>query len=288
MKLYCIIRALDDPVMPVWTFSKIEKACKHRGVELVVLESNKIDYSNLPRLKKGDMLYRITDDKRSLNLQSHLINPEVSSFFITHKKQYPSAESWPSVILHRRAGLPIIPTIIDLPRERALIDKYVKSLDGYPIVIKVQGGSHGVGVIRADSSDSLYSILDYLKENTRLPVALRKYIDFKSHARLIVLGNKVIDSIEYIRPAGDFRSNAGSRPKVAPKKFPAKVEKAAVKAVRTIGYEFGGVDILIDNDGKSFYIAEVNFPCNFSRSQDTTGVDIAGAMVDYLMEKAKR
>ena len=101
-----------------------------------------------------------------------------------------------------------------------------------------------------------------------------------------MLGDKVIDSIEYTANDGDFRSNEGAKPNVAPKKFTDEVEKLAVKATRALGLEFGGVDIMITNNGPK--VAEVNFPCFFPRCQQLTGTDIAGMMVDYLMEKARR
>ena len=58
----------------------------------------------------------------------------------------------------------------------------------------------------------------------------------------------------------------------------------AVKAVKTLGLETGGVDLLFDTDGKPF-LTEVNFPHDFSMTQKITGIDIAQAMVKHLMSK---
>ena len=110
---------------------------------------------------------------------------------------------------------------------------------------------------------------------------------YTAHARLIVLGDQVIDSIEYKREPNDFRSNVAKQPSVLAKKFPQHIQDAAVESVKALDLEFGGVDILIQNDGQ-FYIAEVNFPCNFSRSQLTTQTDIAGAIIDFLVAKSKK
>lgn len=52
-----------------------------------------------------------------------------------------------------------------------------------------------------------------------------------------------------------------------------------------MGWEFSGVDILID--GKNAYVSEVNFPCNFLRAQKTLKLDIALEMVKYLVAKSK-
>ena len=72
-------------------------------------------------------------------------------------------------------------------------------------------------------------------------------------------------------------------PNVQPKKFDACVEDIAVRACKALGLEFGGVDIMITDDGAK--VAEVNYPCFFPRCQMLTGTDIAGKMVEYLEKK---
>ena len=61
----------------------------------------------------------------------------------------------------------------------------------------------------------------------------------------------------------------------------------AVKAVRSLGYEFGGVDILFEEETNNPYIAEVNFPCFFPTTQRLTNIDISGKMIDFLINKSK-
>ena len=52
-----------------------------------------------------------------------------------------------------------------------------------------------------------------------------------------------------------------------------------------MGNQFGGVDILIDSNGRP-YITEMNFPCNFARAANATNIDIAGLMIDFLISKS--
>jgi len=288
MKFYCIVRSMNDRRFPKRTFALLKDACEKRNIEFVPLESQKTDFGNLSVLKPGDILYRITTDDKSRILFNHLLTPKVSSFFLDNLKRGFSTHSWNCTITHKIMGLPVIPTIIDLPRDKKILDRYVEHLGGYPIVVKVEGGSHGVGVIRADSPEALYSLTDYLHTVRGGNAALRQYIDFSAQARLIVLGDHVVGSLDYKKPKNDFRSNAGTLIKAVPQKFSPEVEAVAIKATHILGYEFGGVDILIDKDKKTFYIAEVNFPCNFSRYQDISGVDIAGLMVEHLLAKARK
>lgn len=286
MKFYCVVRSAKQSRH---TYAFLKHACEARGIEFVTLAADKIDLTNLPKLGAGDMLYRVGIDTKSSQVAAQLLGPKVASFFIDSTKGgFTKTHSWGRTITHKLRGLPIIPTIIDLPKDKETLNNYVKHLGGYPIIVKVEGGSHGVGVIRADSPEALYSLTDYLCTIPNVNAALRQYIDFSAQARLIVLGDQVVGSLDYKRPKNDFRSNAGTLIKAVPQKFPPEIEAAAVKATHVVGYEFGGVDILIDKDKKTFYIAEVNFPCNFARYQDIAGVDIAGLMVDHLLAKARK
>ena len=114
---------------------------------------------------------------------------------------------------------------------------------------------------------------------------IRQFIPVTTSARLIVLGGKVVDSIEYRAPKNDFRSNVGV-PNVKPKKFAKGIEETAIKAVDALDLEFGGVDILIHGD--KHYLTEVNCPCFFARAQNSTGTDIASLMIDYLHNKKNK
>lgn len=139
--------------------------------------------------------------------------------------------------------------------------------------------------MKVDSYGSLFSVADYIRQQ-KGRVVLKEYCSLASSARLIVLGNRVIDSIEYSANKDDFRSNEGKVPNVTPKKFDAVVEEAAIKAVDKLGLEFGGVDIMITEGGPR--IAEANNPCFFARCQLLTGVNVARQMVKYLIEKTKK
>lgn len=121
----------------------------------------------------------------------------------------------------------------------------------------------------------------FYKNNS--PFVMKEYCDVKSTASLIVLGDKVIDSIEYRANKGDFHSNEGTKPNTDVKEYDNATKELAVKATHALGLEFGEVDIMNTPDGPK--VAEVNFPCFFPRCQMLTSVDIADKMIKYLMAK---
>ncbi len=232
------------------------------------------------------MLYRVSTTKESRIIERLLIKDGVSTFYNNVGQPLRPLANPTVPLALEKFNVSIVPTIYSLPSNRDELKKYVDHLGGFPIVIKDMGGSHGVGVMRIDSLESLYSVVDVLLAKGGNYI-LRKYIDYKAHYRLIVLGEKVVGTVEYPRVEKDFRSNVGDDLQVIETKCDKNVEDIAINAVKAKYFEFGGVDILVGEDGKP-YVAEANFPCFFPRVQNATGIDISGMMVEHLTKKAQQ
>ena len=278
MKLYLITDSSQQT-----TTDLLVQACKSRDVEPVILypkTTHPLDLHPTPR----DAVYRIATFHvyGATELMQLLISQGATSFY--RDPTFIPTPGRPDDLIYAQHDVPIPQTIPYIPQDRAVLDDCVQRLGGFPIILKALGGSHGVGVMRVDSSQSLYSVADYLRQQPGRAV-MKQYCDVTSTARLIVLGDQVIDSIQYTAPAGDFRSNEGAQPNVSARQFDDDINDVAVRAVHALGLEFGGVDIMLTPDGPK--IAEVNCPCYFPRCQLLTGTDIAGQMVDYLKRKAE-
>lgn len=281
--LYLILRKGSNPT----TFDLLKKSAQERGIVVIPIYTEEFDFSQKLYLTSDDAIYKISKDKTSLLIEKYLINKEAVGFYanyLTYIRKTDDAVI--NLLIHQKLDLPIIKTIFSVTNDKRILSRYVDELSGFPLIIKSMGGQHGVGVMKVDSLDSLYSVVDYLFKQDDSFI-LRKFIDYKEHARLIVLGNKVISSIEYKCVKDDFRSNVGNKLNIISKIFSNEVEKIAVDSVCSLEYEFGGVDILIDKNNQPF-IAEVNFPCYFPRAQEYSGIDISGQMIDYLINKSRR
>lgn len=288
-KLYIIVSDVSSQPNRE-SFDLLAAAAKKQGYEVVPLESAKANFSKIPKLNNGDFLYRKSTDQTSARLEALLMNDELITFYGSQPSLVQrSRSSWSGAITLQKNGINIIPTVfhLDLNSQKTLAES-VESLGGFPVIVKSSGGAHGNGVFRFDSIESLWSarplLMEYASEEKAV---LRKYIKHDYHARLIVVGGRVVDSIEYIAPKNDFRTNNLESPKVNPRKFPPEAENLAVLATKTLNLEFAGVDLLFDEPSKQYYVAEVNFPCNFSRCQLATGVNIADILVDFLQAKRK-
>lgn len=263
------------------TTKLLTEACEEHNIKYKILDPESTNPLDVAIEKNSDAVYRIATASHygAAELEWALIFKGAKSFYRNDNSLLIKRID---AMVFEKYGVPAPKTVPYLPKDRAVLLKCVEDLGGFPIIIKSLGGSHGVGVMRVDSQQSLFSVSDYLREQGEM-IVLKEYCNVTSSARLIVLGDKVIDSIEYSAPKGDFRSNEGAVPNVAPKKFDSHIEEIAINATHALGLEFGGVDIMITED--SAKVAEVNYPCFFPRCQMLTGTDIAGQMVEYLMGK---
>ncbi len=260
----------------------LKKSCEERGVEFLVINPQTFDFTAPNPLQAGDALYRIAPSKAARVIERFLIRKDTVTLYQNNDRTFFEADN---ILLYKRHDISVPKTIPYLSNDRTFLKKAVAYVGGFPLIIKAMGGSHGVGVVRVDSLPSLFSLADVFATWPQRFV-IKQYIDNPSHARLIVLGNQVVDSIRYTAQGEDFRSNVGTKPQVTPEKFSPEIETLAVRAVTAIGTEFGGVDILLDKEGRA-YVAETNFPCYFPRAQKITGTDISGKIIDYLLKKSE-
>lgn len=282
MILHCLVYTSES----LSTSNLFRAACVELGVEYRDYAVANVVLSELPVLNAHDALYRIALGQKAHTAERMMITPECTTFYARWESAIGARGC--SYFIHRNIGLPVIPSIPYLPDTEQDLLAAIEYLGGFPLIVKVRGGSHGVGVMRVDSLQSLRSILDYLR-SIQSSILIRKYIAHRYYGRLIVLGDRVVASHITYPPAGEFRTNAGDSTKEVreARVFSEEIQQIAVRAVRSLGIETGGVDLLFDENDHP-HIAEVNFPNDFTFTQNVTGINIAQEMVKYLLEKQQR
>lgn len=262
----------------------VQAACERAGISFLAMDSLAVDYADLPRLFPGDMLFNA--GRGSIRLETLLTRPHVATFRTCGSARFTdNADTTAYCAIIEAMGLPQPRTIHRLPRDHAGLDRAVQALGGFPVVIKVVGGTMGIGVIIVESMRSLRSVADYLK-TTGDEFILRQFIPAAHVARLVVLGDEIIASLKYAVDEQDFRGlpyRMGGRQM----SFGSEVEDLAREASKAAQYEFTGVDILIDQQG-SPHVLEVNAPSNFVALEHELGVPVGDMIVTHLMGKAKR
>lgn len=160
---------------------------------------------------------------------------------------------------------------------------------GYPFIIKENFGSFGQQVYLIQNEQEL---LEKVTELGSTPHLFQELIQtsYGKDIRLNVVGEKVIASM--MRQAkDDFRANVTAGAVTIPYE-PSKEEcELAIQASQIVGTDFAGVDLLFGEDNKRL-ICEVNSNPHIRSIYECTGVNVADAMLDYviavLSKKEKR
>lgn len=260
-----------------------ENACAELGVTFLMHDIRTLDLATLPTLGTNDLLYRASTGDKATRAEKIMSNPTCASFYTNWTSVFNSRGC--SYFLHEKTDIPVIPSVPFIPESVEGIQKAVEQLGDFPVIVKVLGGSHGVGVIRVDSLPSLISLLDYLRSK-KTSILLRKYVPHRYYGRLVVVGDAVVASHITYALHEEFRTNAGedgAHTREA-RVFSPEIQNMAIRAVHMLGFETGGVDLLFDENDQP-YLAEVNFPNDFSTTQRETGIDIAKTMIEHLMKK---
>ncbi len=278
-----VFACVDDGV-PSETMRALASAAKRHDLEFHRVQSRTFDFAPERVLAAGSLLYRPAVSFVSQRVEQHLFARGVATFYrgedgVHFQHAFPT-------LLFERAGVTIPRTIPLVTADRAALRKIVDRLGGLPIVMKMLGGSGGVGVLKVDSLASLFALADYALAQGQTPM-LSAYVADATHWRVVVVGDRAVAAYPNPADADDFRTSAPvDRAAFTTQVHPA-LEREAVSATRAIGLEFAGVDVMLHASGRA-YVLEANFPCYFGHAQGDGAIDVAGAMVAHLLDKARR
>ena len=279
MRFACI----DDGV-PSETISLLRTACDERGAEFVHLDARRFEFDLDAALEPGDALYCPAVSVAAQRVEQFLATAWVASFHSHWTGAFFNPSAPP--LIFQQLGLPTPRTLPLVSADRDGLLTAVQRLGGFPVVVKLPGGSNGVGVLRADSPAALFSLADLLLAEGRNPF-LSAYVAPAIHWRVVVVGGRAVAAYRNPTQPNDFRSTASEAVEDYTANPPAELGQLALRAAEVLQTEFAGVDIL-EHDSGRLYLLEANFPCYFAQAQLAAGIDVAGAMIDHLKAKAAR
>lgn len=186
-----------------------------------------------------------------------------------------------------RSGVGIPKTVVS--RNTTDIDDLLERLGGTPVIIKLARGTHGNGVVLAETKKAAKSVLQafYLTNEDGTNVLLQEFVreSAGSDIRAFVVGSRVVASMERQSLDDDFRSNLHKGGTGKPIKLTDEERKTAIKAARAMGLNIAGVDMMRSSRGP--LVLEVNASPGFGVEQ-VTGRNVAGAIIEYVELNAKR
>lgn len=186
-----------------------------------------------------------------------------------------------------RAGVGIPKTVFS--RNSTDIDDLIEKLGGTPVIIKLARGTHGNGVVLAETKKAAKSVLQafYLSNDDGTNILLQEFVKESAGTdiRAFVVGSRVIASMQRQSLDDDFRSNLHKGGEGTKIKLTEEERKTAIKAAKAMGLNVAGVDMMRSDRGP--LVLEVNASPGFG-VEKVTGRNVASAILDYIERNAKR
>lgn len=288
----------------LYSCSRIKAACEAKGIELDILDPNRM----LLGLENGEFqIYYQAGESYDKNRPEPVLLPNYDG--ILPRFGTGSTEMGCSVLRHFEAkGIPVLnhSSAFALARDKwrtlqklaehnlpvpntnlaghlVSVKSQLNQFD-FPVISKVLNSSQGNGVMLFDSSSNAQSVLSTLNQLSQ-PYLCQQFIHESKgqDIRAFVIGNEVVAAMSRTSVTGDFRANIHQGGMAQAVKLTREEKALAVKAAQAIGLEVAGVDFI--RSEHRLFILEVNASPGLEGIEKVSKSDIAGAIVDYLINK---
>ncbi|MHA1836297.1 MAG: lysine biosynthesis protein LysX [Candidatus Odinarchaeia archaeon] len=264
---------------------------KRRGVELVQVLSDELilDASgNNHELPEADIyLQRCISAIRGLYVSAVLESKNIP-VVNTYEASRICADKTLTILTLSKAGLPTPKTYLAFTIKSGL--KVLEDKLNGTAVLKPNIGSWGRLVAILKDPQSAKSVLE---DRLMMGVLyhtfhLQEYISSepKRDIRVYVIGDKVVAGIYRYAPKGEWRTNTAGGGRAEPCAITPEIEEISLKAAEAVGGGVFGVDLMETSDG--FVVHELNHTTEYRNTVAATGIDVPGAIVDYLIKQVKK
>lgn len=172
-------------------------------------------------------------------------------------------------------------------RETADLDDVIEQAGGTPLIIKVAKGTHGNGVVLAETKKAAKAVMQafYVEGISFL---VQEFIKESAgeDIRVLVVGNKVVASIKRQNLDDDFRSNTHQGGVGSKVKLTDEEKRMAIKAAKVMGLPVCGVDMMRSDRGP--LVLEVNSSASIKTPELITKRDVATKIIEHIERNAGR
>ncbi len=177
-----------------------------------------------------------------------------------------------------KAGVGIPKTVF--AREAADLDDVLEQVGGAPVIIKVARGTHGNGVVLAETKKAAKAVMQaFYVEGVSFIV--QEFIAESAGVdiRVMVVNGKVVASMLRQSLDDDFRSNLHQGGEGIKVKLTREERTTALQAAKAMGLPVCGVDMMRSARGP--LVLEVNVSPGFG-IETVTGTNVAAKIIDYV------
>jgi [lysine-biosynthesis-protein LysW]--L-2-aminoadipate ligase len=157
---------------------------------------------------------------------------------------------------------------------------------GYPAVLKPTAGSWGRLLAKINDREAAEAVLEHkevLGSYHHSLVYSQEYIPKRGGAsRAVGVGDRVIGASK--RSSEHWITNVARGAATSPEPVTSAMEEIAMRARDAVGGEILGVDLVETDEGLK--VIEINTGAEFKGLIEATGVDVPGAIAQYLKRRA--
>ena len=159
---------------------------------------------------------------------------------------------------------------------------------GYPAVLKPAVGSWGRLMGKLNDREAAEAVIEHeaaLDREQEAPFYVQDYIDKPGYdIRSLVVGDQTVYAV--YRSSDHWITNTARGGRTSRLSVNNEIDQLSQAAAAAVGGGIVAVDILEDSDGR-LMVNEVNHTPEFHGAMQATNVDIAGSMVEYVIDLAK-
>lgn len=277
----------------LYSTSRLIEACRQRGADVLVLDPLQCV---VKLSKKRPEVYHNNERVTGVNGIVPRIGASITFYGLAVLRQFEmtgvfcanesqaiarSRDKLQSLQLLSRHDIGIPPTAF--ARRREDIRSAIRKVGGAPVILKLLEGTQGKGVILAESVKSAESVLDAMNALGQ-NILIQAFIEEAEGTdfRAIVVGGRVVAAMSRRAALGEFRSNLHRGGTAVGVTLDPLYESTAVHAAEVLGLNIAGVDMIPSKDGPM--VLEVNSSPGLEGIEGATGIDVAGAIVDFVVE----
>lgn len=180
-------------------------------------------------------------------------------------------------------NMPLTTFAHDSRKARAVL----QTVGGVPVIIKLLEGSLGMGVILAETEKTAVSVFEAFR-GANVNILVQQFIKESAGTdiRALVVGDRVVAAMRRTGAPGEFRSNLHRGGSAEFIQITDEEADIAVRASQAIGLSVSGIDLLRSNRGS--LVLEVNSSPGIEGIEKATKIDVAGQIVDLLVDRAEQ
>jgi ribosomal protein S6--L-glutamate ligase len=172
-------------------------------------------------------------------------------------------------------------------RETADFDEVIELAGGVPVIVKVARGTHGNGVVLAETKKAAKAVMQaFFVEGVNFLVQEFVEESAGTDIRAIVVGGRVVASIQRQSLDDDFRSNTHQGGVGKAVKLTEEEQRTAIKAAKAMGLPICGVDMMRSERGP--LVLEVNSSASIMTPERVTSRNVAERIIEYVERNAKQ